>query len=43
VKKCIFQKYFESFEVWCWRSWTDRVRNEEVLQEPRRKGISNVQ
>jgi hypothetical protein len=31
------QKYLESFEIWCWRrmekiSWTDRVRNEEVLQ-----------
>jgi len=30
------QKYVESFEMWCWRrmekiSWTDRVRNEEVL------------
>jgi hypothetical protein len=30
-------KYLESFEMWCWRrvekiSWTDRVRNEEVLQ-----------
>jgi hypothetical protein len=30
------QKYLESFEIWCWRrmdkiSWTDRVRNEEVL------------
>jgi hypothetical protein len=30
------QKYAESFEMWCWRrmekiSWTDRVRNEEVL------------
>jgi hypothetical protein len=30
------QKYLVSFEVWCWRrmekiSWTDRVRNEEVL------------
>jgi hypothetical protein len=30
------QKYLESFEVWCWRrmekiSWTDRVRNEEIL------------
>jgi hypothetical protein len=29
-------KYLESFEMWCWRmmekiSWTDRVRNEEVL------------
>jgi hypothetical protein len=32
----IDQKYVESFEMWCWRkmekiSWTDRVRNEEVL------------
>jgi hypothetical protein len=31
------QKYLENFEMWCWRrmekiSWTDRVRNEEVLQ-----------
>jgi DNA phosphorothioation-dependent restriction protein DptG len=31
------QKYLGSFEMWCWRrmekiSWTDRVRNEEVLQ-----------
>jgi len=30
------QKYLESFEMWCWRrmekiSWTDHVRNEEVL------------
>jgi hypothetical protein len=30
------QKYLESFEIWCWRrmekiSWTDRVRNEDVL------------
>ena len=30
------QKYLESFKMWCWRrmektSWTDRVRNEEVL------------
>jgi hypothetical protein len=29
-------KYLESFEMWCWRrmekiSWTDLVRNEEVL------------
>jgi hypothetical protein len=32
----IDQTYLESFEVWCWRrmekiSWTDHVRNEEVL------------
>ena len=31
------QKCVGSFEMWCWRrmekiSWTDRVRNEEVLQ-----------
>ena len=31
------QKYLESFDLWCWRrmekiSWTDRVRNGEVLQ-----------
>ena len=29
------QKRLESFEMWCWRrmeiSWTDLVRNEEVL------------
>jgi hypothetical protein len=30
------QKYQKCFEMWCWRrmekiSWTDRVRNEEVL------------
>jgi hypothetical protein len=30
------QKYLERFEIWCWRrmekiSWTDLVRNEEVL------------
>jgi len=30
------QKYLQSFEMWCWRrmekiSWTDHVRNEEVL------------
>ena len=30
------QKYLENYEMWCWRgmekiSWTDHVRNEEVL------------
>jgi hypothetical protein len=30
------QKYLENFKMWCWRrmekiSWTDHVRNEEVL------------
>jgi len=38
------QKYPESFEMWCWRrmekiSWTDHVRNEEVL-ESKSRGIS---
>jgi hypothetical protein len=37
----IDQKYFEGFEVRCWRimeiSWSDRVINEEVL-ESRKKG-----
>jgi hypothetical protein len=32
----MYQKYLESFEMWCWRRmekiiWTDRVRKEEVL------------
>jgi hypothetical protein len=31
------QKYFRSFEMWCWRrmeetSWTDRFRNQEILR-----------
>jgi len=34
--RAVDQKHLESFEMWCWRrmekiSWTDRVRNEEVL------------
>ena len=34
--RAVDQKYLQSFEMWCWRrmekiSWTDRVRNEEVL------------
>jgi hypothetical protein len=37
------QKYLESFEMWCWRrmekiSWTDRVRNEDVLHSQGGKG-----
>jgi hypothetical protein len=41
------QKYLENFEM-CWRrmeeiSWTYRVRNEEVLQRSRRRGISYKQ
>ena len=34
--RAVDQKYLENFEMWCWRrmekiSWTDHVRNEEVL------------
>jgi len=34
--RAVDQKHLESFEIWCWRkmekiSWTDIVRNEEVL------------
>ena len=39
------EKYVENFEMWCWRrmekiSWTDHVRNEEVL--PRVKEQRNI-
>jgi hypothetical protein len=38
----IDKKYLESFEMWCWRrmekiSWTDRVRNEEVLHRVKKE------
>jgi hypothetical protein len=38
------QKYLESFEIWCWRrmekiSWTDRVRNEEVLHRVKNRNV----
>jgi len=38
-------KHLESFEMWCWRrvekiSWTDHVRNEDVLFGSRSRGIS---
>ena len=34
--RAIDQKHLKSFEMWCWRrmekiSWTDHVRNEDVL------------
>jgi hypothetical protein len=34
--RTVDQKHLECFEMWCWRrmekiSWTDHVRNEEVL------------
>jgi hypothetical protein len=35
------QKYLGSIEMWCWKrmeiSWTDRVRNEEVLQRVKKE------
>jgi len=36
------QKHLESFELWCWRkmekiSWTDHVRNEDVLLRVKEK------
>ena len=34
--RAVDQKQMGSFEMWCWRrmeiSWTDHVRNEEVLR-----------
>jgi len=35
--RAVDRKYLESFEMWCWRKmekigWTDRVRDEQVLQ-----------
>ena len=44
--RAVDQKHMGSFEIWCWRrmekiSWTDHVRNEEVLlSELRSRGIS---
>jgi hypothetical protein len=40
-------KYLASFEMWCWRrmemiSWTDHVRNEEVLQTGKDRNILNT-
>jgi len=39
------QNYLESFVMWCWTrmkkiSWAGGVKNEEVLKESRRRGIS---
>ena len=38
----MYTLYFGSFEMWCWRrmvkiSWTDRVKNEEVLHRKEEK------
>ena len=40
--RAVVQKHLESYEMWCWRrmekiSWTDHVRNEEVLQRVQEK------
>jgi len=41
--RAVDQKYLEGFEMWCWRrmkkiSWTDHVRNEEVLLRVKEQG-----
>jgi len=43
--RAVDQKDLESFEIWCWRrmekiSWTDHVRNEEVLLRVKEYEIS---
>jgi hypothetical protein len=43
----VYQKYPESFDVWCWRkmekiSWTDRVRNEVLLRVHRVQEERNI-
>ena len=42
ILRKVDQKYLESFEMWCWRrmekiSWTDRVRNENILHIVKRR------
>jgi len=41
------RKYLKSLEMWCWRSmgisWTGRLRNEEVLQRVKGRGIYYIQ
>jgi hypothetical protein len=41
------QKYLESFEIWCLRrmeiSWTDSVKNEEVLHRAKRRQMCCIQ
>jgi hypothetical protein len=39
--RAVGQKHLESFQMWCWRriekiSWTNHVRNEEVLLKSQR-------
>jgi len=43
--RAVDQKHLESFEMWCWRrmekiSWTDHVRNEEVLLRVKEQRIA---
>jgi hypothetical protein len=43
--RAVDQKHLESFEMWSWRwmekiSWTDHVRNKEVLLVSTSRGIS---
>ena len=43
----VCEKYFESFEMWYWRrmenlTWTDHVRNEEVLHRVKEKNIPHT-
>jgi hypothetical protein len=43
--RAVDQKHLGSFEIWCWRrmekiSWTNNVRNEEVLLGVKERGIS---
>ena len=43
-----FIQYLGSFEMWCWRrmeniSWTDYMRNKEVLQRVEDRAISYIQ
>ena len=41
--RAVDQKHVESFKIWCWRgmeeiSWTDHVRNEDVLLRVKEQG-----
>jgi hypothetical protein len=43
--RAVNQKHLESFEMWCWKrmekiSWTDHVRNKDLLLRSRSRGIS---
>ena len=45
--RAVDQKHLGSFEMWCWRrmgktSWTDYVRNEDVLLNPYPANVENM-